>query len=85
MKNYFSQSAPFNPYFWSYYHDISELEDFCTTTNAAESVNKKLKKQCGAGYLSQDQIINFTHRLGTVNTCENLIETPDIYSDSDSE
>jgi len=23
------------------YHDISELEDFCTTTNAAESINKK--------------------------------------------
>ena len=51
MKNYFSNSALFNPNFWSYYYDINILAKFDTTTNTSETINKRLKVLTGTGFL----------------------------------
>ena len=51
VKHYFSQTAQFNAKYWSYFSDVELTSEFNTTTNAAESINKRLKVLCGAGYL----------------------------------
>ena len=38
-------------YLWSYCHYINDVAKFNTTTNAAETINKRLKTLCGSGYL----------------------------------
>jgi len=51
IKHYFSETAQFNSKYWSYYSDLNLTCEFNTTTNAAESINKRLKVLCGSGFL----------------------------------
>ena len=50
VKNYLSDSVPFNPTYCSYFYDINLLSEF-NTANISETINKRLKGLCGTGFL----------------------------------
>ena len=51
-KNYFSSDAVFLPSRWSYYNQISDHDDFESSTNSIERLNLALKEACPQGHIS---------------------------------
>ena len=52
IKFYFSPTATFPHANWSYFHDINDFGKFNMSTNSAEVINRKLKREAGNGKIS---------------------------------
>ena len=51
-KFYFNENSPFSPGFYRYYDLITKTGNFSCSTNALESINRRLKTVSGSGHLT---------------------------------